>query len=162
MSVVLLTQQHWQPSSRLLLRPFPQHCSPSDLTHTHMQGSDLSQPGAVVALRCQLPRDNPYYGDTPAPAGQVTPNPLGQAEVSLSLARDPWQVLAREQQHVASAAGAAAAAAGGAAAAAGDGGNSNSNNNSAAGGPEQFVEQELVVEGEPEEGSEVQDEEVQR
>ena len=95
------------------------------------------------ALRCQLPRSNPFYADTPAPPAQLAPNALPQAEQQLSLARDPWQVLAQER---------ATAGGGGAAAAA------------AAGGPAVFSEQELVVEPEPEEGegSGEADDEVQR
>ena len=97
------------------------------------------------AFRCQLPRANPFYADTPAPPSPAAPNSLSQAQQQLSLARDPWQVLAHEQQCTG---GTAAAAA----------------------GPAVFSEQELIVEAEPEEegegtgdgGTGGQDSEVQR
>eukprot|EP00878_Enallax_costatus_P032723 GHUV01035983.1.p1 GENE.GHUV01035983.1~~GHUV01035983.1.p1 ORF type:complete len:276 (+),score=76.74 GHUV01035983.1:738-1565(+) len=90
------------------------------------RGDELHQRGAVRALRCQLPRANPFYGDSPAPASQKAPQPLQESEQQLSLERDPWRV-AEHEQHVA--AGTAAATV----------------------GPAAFVEQELIVEPEPNE-----------
>lgn len=90
------------------------------------RGDLLQKPGAVKALRCQLRRNNPFYGDSPAPASQKAPKPLQEAEQQLSLERDPWRVVESEQQ-VANGVGAAGT------------------------GPEQFVEQELIVEPEPDE-----------
>lgn len=127
--------------SLLILRPPALVCCSPDHPCCQPQGSDLTQPGAVRAFRCQLPRSNAFYADTPAPPAQLAPNPLSPDQQQLSLSRDPWQVLTREQQG-----GAAGGSAG------------------AGAGPAVFTEQELVVDPEPDEGegSGGHDEEVQR
>ncbi|WIA11918.1 hypothetical protein OEZ85_012002 [Tetradesmus obliquus] len=98
------------------------------------RGDELAKPGAVRALRCQLRRANPFYGDTPAPASQLGPKQLQAAEQQLSLERDPWKVATVEQQ-IAKGDDATVAAL-------------------AAAGPALFVEQELIVEPEPAEDEE--------
>lgn len=56
--------------------------SPSASTHAWSrslcgwQGSHLKAPGAVKALRCQLPRSNPYYSPEPPRASQKLPPSL--------------------------------------------------------------------------------------
>jgi pre-rRNA-processing protein TSR4 len=108
-------------------------CPSPTLTLPLLQGSDLTKPGAVRALRCQLPRDNPFYSDSPAPPTQLAPNPLPAEQQALALSRDPWRA---ERQAEAAAAG-------------GEAGSCSSSSS----GPPLFVEQELVVEPEPEEGA---------
>jgi predicted small lipoprotein YifL len=98
----------------------------------------------VRALRCQLPRANAFYADTPAPASQLAPAPLPLEQQRLSLARDPWRVAEREQQQAASAAGAASGGSSGGGCAGGCG-----SDGCGSDGPLLFPEQELVVEREP-------------
>ena len=50
-------------------------------------------PGSVKALRCQLPRSNPYYGYDPPSEGKICP-PAIDENVAV---RDPWLVALHEQ-----------------------------------------------------------------
>ncbi|GAB4823697.1 hypothetical protein N2152v2_010743 [Parachlorella kessleri] len=62
------------------------------------QGDKLSEPGAVRAYRCQLPRHNPFYPSEPPTAADVRPPPLSDSDMAAALARDPWRVAEHEQQ----------------------------------------------------------------
>ncbi|KAL3160090.1 hypothetical protein ABBQ32_010870 [Trebouxia sp. C0010 RCD-2024] len=56
------------------------------------QGSHLKAPGAVKALRCQLPRSNPYYSPEPPRASQKLPPSLQAEDLAQATNPDPWQV----------------------------------------------------------------------
>eukprot|EP00879_Flechtneria_rotunda_P010047 GHRR01010505.1.p1 GENE.GHRR01010505.1~~GHRR01010505.1.p1 ORF type:complete len:358 (+),score=92.76 GHRR01010505.1:201-1274(+) len=122
---------------RFLLQVYcPVNANPVDAFHRSIflfispRGDEVAKPGAARALRCQLPRANPYYADTPAPESQLAPRELQAAEQELSLDCDPWKVVTLEQQIAIEAADPPAAAS----------------------TVPMFVEQELVVEPEPGEG----------
>jgi pre-rRNA-processing protein TSR4 len=107
------------------------------------EGGQLARAGAVRALRCQLPRRNPYYAYDPPAHADACPPALSPAQLAAALARDPWQAARHESP--AAAAPAADGAAGAAAAPTGGG---------AAGGggitaPALLPELELIVEPEP-------------
>lgn len=59
-------------------------------------GSQLHKPGAVKALRCQMPRHNRFYSETPPRREDVLPRPLSSEELLKSLSSDPWKSLAGE------------------------------------------------------------------
>eukprot|EP00877_Chromochloris_zofingiensis_P001052 jgi/Chrzof1/10948/Cz05g18100.t1 len=103
------------------------------------QGESLAQPGAVRALRCQLPRSNPYYSFHPAGDQDVLPQRLKECDRLIAADRDPWHV-ADAEEAVASGCEAVAA------------------------GPPLFDELELIVEPEPaeQEASGVQQQQLQR
>lgn len=54
------------------------------------KGSELESQGAVKALRCQLPRSNPYYSSDPQAKQQRFPSPQHVSR------NDPWEVAAYE------------------------------------------------------------------
>ncbi|KAL3158392.1 hypothetical protein ABBQ38_010629 [Trebouxia sp. C0009 RCD-2024] len=54
------------------------------------QGSQLKAPGAVKALRCQLPRSNPYYSPEPPRASHKLPPSL--QDLAPATNPDPWQI----------------------------------------------------------------------
>lgn len=53
------------------------------------EGDKLAQPGAVVALRCQLPRSNPYYPFNAPKREQKAPPPL-PVRSTLIKEEKPW------------------------------------------------------------------------
>ena len=58
---------------------------------TSPDGSSLSNPGAVKAFRCQLPRKNSFYPFDLPKIESKQPPPLPPAHLALSLERDPWK-----------------------------------------------------------------------
>lgn len=54
------------------------------------EGNRLSEPGAVRALRCQLPRKNPFYGFHPPPLSETNPPPLTEEQLNHVRLQDPW------------------------------------------------------------------------
>jgi pre-rRNA-processing protein TSR4 len=61
------------------------------------EGGKLTQPGTVRALRCQLPRYNPFYAsEAPSSSDHFPPSLLDAAQCAPG--RDPWQVLETEEK----------------------------------------------------------------
>lgn len=54
------------------------------------EGNRLSEPGAVRALRCQLPRKNPFYNFHPPLPSEINPPPLTDEQIEHVRLRDPW------------------------------------------------------------------------
>lgn len=108
-------------------------------------GDQLTQPGAVKALRCQLPRDNPYYPYHPQEPPPATPPQLTEDQLTEALDRDPW----RSEQHAQQASNTPSTPAAGV-------GNEPEGEGQSLGCPQLLEEAELVVEPEPE-GNETDD-----
>jgi hypothetical protein len=59
------------------------------------EGSRLHEAGAVVALRCQLPRSNQFYDS--APSKDARPKPLTHEQLLAVAELDPWRSAEHEQ-----------------------------------------------------------------
>ncbi|GFR41991.1 hypothetical protein Agub_g2803, partial [Astrephomene gubernaculifera] len=85
-----------RPLDFLLQVYAPVDANPVDAFHRTLflfispEGSRLTQPGAVRLLRCQLPRNNPFYPPEPARERDKYPPLLKPSELEASRERDPF------------------------------------------------------------------------
>jgi pre-rRNA-processing protein TSR4 len=88
--------------------PPPEEIESADAFHRTIflfvspRGDELHKPGTVVALRCQLPRRNPFYSFDPPTKSDDLPPPFSDEDPTttslgqMSQIRDPWHVAEAE------------------------------------------------------------------